>query len=213
MSLDPYTSDSFNRGDGAIAGSTLDNAGGGAEVCTWATPEAGTWAISGNTAREALGNDSVLWIATIDEIDMRASIITVGAGEGPFARWSNAAGTNPGNGYLAFRNHISSVTQLFRCDGGSFTQLGSDGTTVTIGDKLGVQCVGDQISLLKNDVVIIGPITDGNYASGSAALYSGGEGTPHAFDSFELLVEPTAPPTPGYVMNRSTISHSGTRRR
>lgn len=185
LSFITVASDSFNRADGAIVGSTLDNANGGSGTRTWGPvvgPGSGAFAISGNAARNTVDEAVLPVISPINYSYQRVTITCANIDEGVIARRS--AGATTGNGYLAYRNFSTARAQLFRMDNGSITQLGTDGSVIANGDELSVHCQGDQISLLINGAVNIGPITDATYPGGTAALYGGGDGNPHSFEDF-----------------------------
>lgn len=63
------------------------------------------------------------------------------------------------NFYLA--NRTTTQWQLYRVVSAGFTTLASNVTAALVeGDKMTLRMVGDQISLLVNDVVTIGPVTN-----------------------------------------------------
>lgn len=186
MAFATRSSDSFNRTDGALGGSTLDNAAGGTEGSNTWTVIGGTWAVVSNQGQHSGTADTEMIVqSTSDVADQRVTITIPVAGndhsQGPIARYASA-----GNYYLA---HIEpgGAVQLFKRVGGSFTQLGSNGTSIVSGDELSVQCVGTAISLLINGVVDIGPITDSAHSTGKPGIYRGD--ATRLFDDFLYEVD------------------------
>lgn len=110
------------------------------------------------------------------------------------ARLSNV-GTANWSGYVA-QSIDQNNSKLFRVDNGAFTQLGATVThplSASSTDRLGIRCVGDQISLYRiyctgsgsrldgvwNNILTV---TDSTYSSGYAGL--GGEGNTSQDDNF-----------------------------
>ena len=53
---------------------------------------------------------------------------------------------------------------------GTFTQIGAAAGPATTNDIIRIEASGDQITVKKNGVVVIGPVTDTAIASGSAGM-------------------------------------------
>src|SRR4051812_47513871 len=127
MSLTTRVSDSFDRADGALAGSTLDNALGGSSSETWTIYLGTHYAISSNRCVYSVLENSIAIVDSLPAVDeQQVSANLFNAFCGVIARW--VTGGTLGTHYLAFIN-ISNNLQLLRCDGEAFTQLGSNGTT------------------------------------------------------------------------------------
>src|SRR5215469_9753045 len=94
-------------------------------------------------------------------------------GIGPAVRIASGAKTL----YLAQCN--SHEIMLYKGVAGTFTQLGSDAAAGAVNDVIEISVVGIFITVKKNNVVIIGPISDTAIASGDWGLYginTGGTG-------------------------------------
>lgn len=107
--------------------------------------------------------------------------------------------------------------QLFRVVNGAYMQMGSNyALTVTAGQthRLGVRCVGNQISGTLNGVDVIGPITDNNVASGYPGIRALNSTTaPALVDAFyvdNLGATPPDPTPPTGTVTIGTITPSTT---
>lgn len=195
-----YASDSFNRANAALGGSTLDNAFGGSETDAWVTLPGGggegTWAILSNQATSVdLGSvfGAGILIASSSKNDFQVSAKTYSLDCGVMARCSAdfALNAGPTGCYVFYRNFSSGKGQLFKWAGGSFSQLGSDGPVIADGDVMMVQCNGTTIAGLINGSVAVS-VTDSTYSAGYGGLYGGGGGT-STFDDviYETVTAPT----------------------
>jgi hypothetical protein len=190
MSLTTRVSDSFDRADGALAGSTLDNALGGSSSETWTVYLGTHYTISGNRCVYNTLENSIAIVdslAAVDEQQVSANLYTHFAGI--IARW--VTGGTLGTHYLAFNNG-SDKLQLLRCDGEAYTQLGSDGaTTIVAGDKVTLYCNGGNVSAYINDVLELGPTAGGGNTTGKPGFY--GQVTADNF-KFEVAGSPASQP-------------------
>src|SRR5215207_8816585 len=88
-------SDSFNRANGALLGSTLDNSAGGSETDAWVSsaPSAGTWAIVSNQATGLnIGSNAVAAVSVpVLTSDHQVSVKTYSSDCGPIARLVDTA--------------------------------------------------------------------------------------------------------------------------
>lgn len=162
MPLTPLLSDSFNRDDGDLDGSTLDNAGGGSGTHTW-DALSGTWDILTNRARCASGGDNVCIVSTMaNTADMRVSAVSRGDGASLTARVTDAT-----DGYIAFR-FATGVVACYEANG---TPLGGTAPgAIADGDTLALECIGDQITVKVNGSTVLGPFTNSTYTTGKAGL-------------------------------------------
>ncbi len=181
------STDSFNRANGNLAGSTLDNANGGYESNTWSEQGAGAaFTILTNQLHNTNptgGRTAVVSTAAVDV--QRVSIVTQAIDGGPLARWATAA--TLGSFYFYYRNP-SNVGILYKFDGTTFTQLGSNApTAIANGDTMTVYCNGTSIQALLNGAVEVS-VTDSTYATGKPGAYADG-GTAVTFDNFKFEVE------------------------
>ena len=125
---------------------------------------AGNRIAAGNFARShittSMANDQAVELAMHSDSNFH----------GPLCRYAaTGAGQDDFQAYCAFWN--SGNLYLYKRYGGSFTQLGSTVSQALVaGDVLRVEAVGSQISLFANGVLKIGPIADGDIASGAAAI-------------------------------------------
>ncbi len=182
------STDSFNRSNGALAGSTLDNANGGIEANTWTTYGTGTdfSVISNQAGRSAPTGERTAVVGSTPAVDVqRVSIVSQAADSGPTARWATAA--TLGSFYLYYRNGVNAGL-LYKFDGTTFTQLGSNGpTAISNGDTMAVYCNGTSIQALLNGAVEVS-VTDSTYATGKPGTYAGG-GSVATMDNFKYEVE------------------------
>lgn len=77
---------------------------------------------------------------------------------------------------------------LWKIVAGTFTQIGAAAGPATTNDIIRIEAVGDQITVKKNGIVVIGPVTDSAIASGSAGmrLFSNAAGINNGYlDDFE----------------------------
>src|SRR5688572_1261717 len=185
MAFATKSSDSFNRANATLHGSTLDNAAGGSESGNTWTVVAGTWDVVSNQGQHSGTDDTVMVVSSTGAVaDQRVTftyLSTTSNATGAIARWAAGGGGN-GNFYLAYVDS-GNVVQLYKYTHGSgFTQLGSNGGTPNNGDEISVECVGTSISALINGVATVGPITDSAHATGKPGMYRG-EGT-KVFEDF-----------------------------
>jgi hypothetical protein len=154
--------DTFNRSDRSLDGDTMSDGSS-----TWALGNNGGWSIVSNQARSDLANGVEFCDSMSDTADIRSRIETYDASVGAFARYDNSTK----NGYVSVRTGAN-VHRLFRSAGLSFTQLGSDGSTVSNGETIAVVCNGTSISAEYEGSTDVGPVTDSNYSTGKAAIWA-----------------------------------------
>lgn len=157
-----------------LAADDFDRADGGLGA-NWATTTDSTaLAIVSN---EAVGNSAAVfggrYTATAAPNDGYAEIVvgsvvctTSDEGIGPAYRVASGALTK----YLVQTN--TNETRLYRVVGGGYAQLGSDGVSCVTGDVLRLTCNGTSISVQRNGTDIIGPVTNGDIASGDAGMWA-----------------------------------------
>ena len=179
------STDSFNRANGALSGSSLDNANGGYESNTWSVYLSAAWTIASNQVVSAIGIANIAMVSSTAVVGIqRVSIISQSTNGGAIARW--ATGSTYGHGYLFYRN--AGVGQLYRFDGATAAQLGSNGaTTIVNGDTMQIYCNGTTITCYLNGVSQIS-VTDATYATGIPAIY-GPASTSEIMDNFKYEVE------------------------
>lgn len=177
------TSDSFDRGNGALTGSTLDNALGGTETNTW-TDQNGIWTVTGNAAQATFdgGGSKVSNVnGTADANAQRLTgILKAGGGNlqtGVIARWQTAS--SGGNGYLLF----GADGVIYRKDAGSFTSL-ANGTDGADGDTIMLTVIDSRLDYTLNGVFNISA-SDANYSTGKVAIYSSGNVNAPQLNSFK----------------------------
>jgi hypothetical protein len=186
VALSTLCSDSFNRADNPLNGSTLDNALGGTESDTW-TDVNSTWNVQTNQATNTqAGADRLTIVQSTAAVDIQqVSFITNQADMGVIARW--ITGGAEGSFYLYYRS-FSSVGQLYKYTGSGFTQLGSNGpTTIANGNTMALSCNGTTIQAILNGSVEVSA-TDSQNATGKPGMYGGGSGLAIA-DSFKFEID------------------------
>lgn len=191
--------DSFNRANGALAGSTCSDG-----INTWAVT-GGAWAIVSNAVTWSHGAaaDFVAYVDSLSAIATQyVSARVWGEDIGVVARWSNTGGL--GTFYLAYVATMGGPVTLYKRVGGSFFSLGSGGTCAT-GDLLGLVCIDDAIAATVNGAVVV-TATDAAITDGTAGLYAGGDSNIRTWDDFGFLesLAPDATLTPD-----GTVSNSG----
>jgi hypothetical protein len=107
-----------------------------------------------------------------------------GEGVGPAVRM-DTTGTASSDDNFYFGQVNTTESRLFKCVAGTFTQLGSDGAAFANGDVCQIQARGDQISLLKNGSVVIGPITDTSLTAGQFGIWASGLASTSTMDDWE----------------------------
>lgn len=140
----------------------------------------------------AVGVADVEVDATVTEIGTGAYVVIV----------ARAAQAVPGNAQVGYRAEVrpTGATRLAHRHGtgGGDTQI-AEGPIISAGDRLGVRCIGDQISLIVNGVPAVTVTHDGTatggFASysqaaltGAAAAYTIDDFRARAIDHPELLV-------------------------
>lgn len=190
------SSESFDRVNGALGGSTLDNAGGGSESGNTWNPVSGDWFVDDSMCFNEDADTVVVVGSTAAVNKQRVTATYLGSisnETGVIGRWAAGTGGN-GNLYLTYVN-ASAVIQLYRyTEGSGFTQLGSNGGSLSTGDTWSVESVDDQISALLNSSATVGPITDATYATGKPGIYGGA--ITKFRDDFVHETDEGAPPAP-----------------
>jgi hypothetical protein len=191
MSYVTICSDSFNRADAALSGSTLNNAAGGTEGSdTWTiygtdNTGGGSWNIVSNQSKDT-GSDGYAAAVvgnTADVDKQKASMLVVTNDSGPVIRFN----TSNNSYYLLYRYPGGEVVGLFKNTGGSFTAISGTGPTV-IGSTDTVTLEGDGTTL--NGYVNGGlevTTTDTMNATGKPGLYGGGN-KQSTYDDFKYEV-------------------------
>src|SRR5689334_5826 len=157
-------SDDFNRANGGLGANWTTTTGENA-------PEINSNACRANPG--AAGTYGARYTATSAPDDQYAEVVlgsnissVSDEGTGAACRIASGAQTH----YLEQTN--TSETRLYECVAGSFTQLGSDGSTGTTGDTFRLKCSGSDISVEKNGTTIIGPTTNSSITSGNFGIWS-----------------------------------------
>lgn len=174
MALAVLTSDSFNRANGALAGSTLNNAGGGSESDTW-TDSAGTGTVNSNLGvctANGPASDAQTTVQSTAAVAAQRTTLTgssSGGNVGPIARYAGST-----SWYMYYRGAGGSSTGiLYKRTAGGFTSLGT-GSSLATGDVIGCECDATTgISGRKNGVLDVGPVSDAAYATGRPGIYWG----------------------------------------
>jgi putative esterase len=173
-------SDNFNRSDSSSLGANWTPLDAGGIVAAGGLSVASDQ-VAGASGTNALAN---IWTADEFEDDQYSEITTVtnsigpgagGAGEfiGPTVRMDSS-----GNGYVGIYFYNASggfahpVLAVYRSDGGTLTQLGSNfalSDLLPAGVKLRLTVVGDSITFSQDGVDQI-TVTDSDYASGAPGI-------------------------------------------
>lgn len=180
--LGTLASDTFNRANSQLSGSTLDNGFGGSESDTWTafddnSPDpASLWNIVNNQVVATTSGDvsvaEVVRIGGVSDVTVSADIFTDSTGV--IARASGGGAFEVGTFYVAVWDATTQHAQLYKRVGGTFTKLGSDGITFTTGNTLTLNCKGTAITVLVNGVQTISA-TDSDISSGSVGMYRFGD--------------------------------------
>lgn len=101
-------------------------------------------------------------IAGVGYTGMAVRIDTGGAVTAYTAAWSAASG---------------GITYISKKVAGTNTDLGSVAVCPSVSDVMRLEVVGTSVTLKKNGAAFIGPITDGDIASGAAGVYGYGAST------------------------------------
>lgn len=134
--------DNFNRDDE-----------GPPPSASWANITDGLEVIGSECAGDQAAENISYWnVATFGaDCECYASIVNLTEAHGVWARMKDVGASNTLDGYWV-RVVAADTIRIYRVDDGSATQLGADVTqTVAAGDKLGIECVGDQVSAYFDD--------------------------------------------------------------
>ena len=155
-------SDNFNRGDSADLGANWVEDQTGFTISSNRAVCAGTGSARYTGAGQPADNQKAGVLVFMSGVDVASDRV------GPGARMS--AG-NPGyHALVYFTNGSYLRIRLFK-GGLEGTQIGSTYTgAFSLGDRIEVRAVGDQIDVLRNGSVIIGPVADGTYTSGYCGI-------------------------------------------
>lgn len=135
MALSTYLSDDCTGTSGtSIAGRTFNNANGGSASDTF-TVDAGTINIQSNTFQDTgdgtLAHCRPTSMSAVAEIQVSCKTSRTGTDHGPLVRYVDV------NNHYLFNVNGAGTTQVFDKNGGSYTQLGSNGpTSVSAGQTL-----------------------------------------------------------------------------
>lgn len=158
------TSDSFNRSDGPLNGSTTDDAAGGSPK-TWVT-SGGDFEIISNKVSQVAGAG-----ACSATVNVAATNHVVSATYTTPVTGSNSVGLvgryiDLDNHYLLNHQGNLGIT-LYKMVAGSLTALTSEPiTSLAAGDILTLSCVGTTISVLLNGVQVAS-VTDATHTTGT----------------------------------------------
>ena len=169
--------DTFNRTDGALSGSTLSDG-----VNTWSVT-GGSWAVFSNRIEWAApgGVDYVAWVNSLpDCATQTVSVQFLSSTDiGVVARYNVTSGV--GTFYMAWSSGGTYVLGKY-INGSTFTTLGTGGT-YALGDTVTLDCNGTSLTVKQNGSTII-TATDGTITTGKAGLYAGGDANSKIFDDF-----------------------------
>jgi hypothetical protein len=167
-------SDSFNRADNTTLGNTETGQ-------TWKY-FSGTFGISGNQALAKTATIHNNAFVDVGSGDYRISATFSGAN---FTGLVFKRNSNPATNDFYVLRINSSVLQLYRNSGGSFTSLSSVSSTNNVGDILSVECIGTTIKFYQNGV-LKGTVTDATLTANTGyGLYSSNN-TTSSFDDFQI---------------------------
>lgn len=162
-------SDTFTRADAA-------NLGGNWTIAPSTDSSWGAVAINTNTA-QVVADPSAEYYSAISWPNDQYALATVGTATAISSTQVGIITVRAGaaSGSCYFLEAGTDKTQLFKLIGdpattGTYTQLGSDGSSIASGDQIRLEAVGTTITAKKNGVTIIGPSTDSGIASGSPGI-------------------------------------------
>lgn len=168
-----YLSDSFNRADSTLPGSTADAAYGGASVAWQSLADSTQLQISTNKVMLASGNTSAraaFLPLTHSDVEVSATVFRdTGSITTLYARADaiNTVSNGGPNTTYGVRVLGDGEIRIIKIVNGIFTNpYSSAGVVPPGGAKVAMRCIGDQISIYVNDVLIT-TITDSIIASGS----------------------------------------------
>jgi hypothetical protein len=105
------------------------------------------------------------------------TVVTGTQNSGPAVRVASGAAT-------AYCLQMGTNTLILaKCIAGVFTQLGTASAAVT-GDAVRITAVGTAISVFKNGLLVIGPITNSDIASGNVGIFNAGNATSNGFSKW-----------------------------
>jgi hypothetical protein len=172
MAYATICSDSFDRANANLNGSTLDNANGGSNTETW-VDKVGTWLIDSTACKtpSAAAADYVTVTSAADGAKQKVSCRLIGPSMGPIARWTT--GTGIGNLYLFLIGDAggAGTSRIYKCVNGSFTALGSAGPGgIASNQTITLECSGTTITGYVNGVQEC-QVTDSTHSSGAVGFY------------------------------------------
>ena len=161
-------SDDFNRSSGSLGANWTTNPTDGIQI--WSN-----YALDNGTSYP----DLAWWSANSFNNSQFASL-TVTAIQSSWQAFGPAVRVSAGNGYGATW-HDTTVLDLRKVVGGAQSTIGTT-STVSVGDVIRIEVSGSSITVKKNGVAVIGPVTDTSISSGAAGMY--GAGNPAQGDSW-----------------------------
>ena len=155
--------DNFNRSNRSLAGDTMSDGSS-----TWADGLNGGCSIDTNVA---IGDSGAATadaycdsMSNIADLTVTAKVAS-GDNVGVIARR-----TGNGEKYYAKMKTGDAKLMVWKTSGGSSSQLGADGSVVSVGDTIGIRCEGTTISGLINGVVDFSR-TDSDHSTGQAGIH------------------------------------------
>ena len=195
MAFSALTSDSFNRADGTLDGSTLNNAGGGAESNVWTST---SWTISSNQAFGPGTDGPIAYPASTAAVDKQRVSSILGNASSVVARYVVANGSC----FFAYKNGADLILQYF--DGGTgYTSIETATGALSGGETVSITANGTSITCQVNGSTVItqthasNPTGVGGLRAGGTTTFddflyetdSGGGGTPVGADAMHYYVQ------------------------
>lgn len=167
-------SDGFTR-TGALSGSSLDLAGGGALSVSWTEFNSGLprWVTAAGLASAPSGGSTGVGIVAdaADMADVEVGWTVQGSFyAGAIARWS-AGSTAIGDFYLLFANDPGGTLTAYKALSGSFTNLHDWSGVITAGDLVKLRVQGSTLTAVVNGSDLSPTVSDGTFSTGKTGMY------------------------------------------
>ena len=148
-------SDSFNRANSSLGGSSTDSAAGGS-AAVWSSPSGGTWNIASNQVQTILPTNptSVITVdAGVRNMAVEAKVGSLGA-SGNSSWQLVAAGVDANNFVTCKINQVGGIFIGYVLSGALVSFGTVSGVTIVVGDTVGIEVVGSVIILRRNGVIV-----------------------------------------------------------
>lgn len=174
-------SDTFNRADGSLEGSTMSDA-----VAAWGTTGE-TWDIVSNQAKcTTFSADRGFWADITAVADQKVEVDLHSGDSGVIARHDKTDGSTAVY-YMAYV--FGATVTLYKHSGSGFTSLGTAGS-LTVPETIALECIGTGIKVYVSGSET-GSVTDGTIASGVGGMYAGGTNG-QLFDNWNFYIDSAA---------------------